>query len=68
LTNEQEQAFRYLTSKLISPTILKYPNYSRKIVLTTDANTLGVGAVLSQGEIGKDIPVEFASCSLKQSE
>jgi len=36
--------------------------------LTTDARNEGVGAVLSQGEIGKDFLVAFASRSLNKAE
>jgi hypothetical protein len=56
-TNEQEHAFRGLKNKLISPPILRYPDYNREFILTTDASNEGVGAVLSQGEIGKDLPI-----------
>jgi hypothetical protein len=52
-TDRQEQALRGLKSRLISPPILRYPDYSRKFSFTTDASSEGVGAVLSQGEIGK---------------
>ena len=67
-TDAQEQAFRGLQSRLISPPILRYPDYSRKFILTTDASGEGVGAVLSQGEIGKDFPIAFASRSLNKAE
>ena len=36
--------------------------------MTTDASGEGVGAVLSQGEIGKDFPIAFASRSLNKAE
>ena len=67
-TNDQAQAFRGLKNKLISPPILRYPDYSREFILTTDASNEGVGAVLSQGEIGKDLPIAFASRSLNKAE
>jgi hypothetical protein len=67
-TDKQEQAFQGLKSRLISPPILRYPDFSRKFVLTTDASGKGVGAVLSQGEIGKDLPIAFASRSLNKAE
>jgi hypothetical protein len=66
--NEQEHAFRSLKNKLISPPILRYPDYSREFILTTYASKEGVGAVLSQGEIGKDLPIAFASRSLNNAE
>jgi hypothetical protein len=38
---------------------LIYPEYSRKLILTTDASNEGVGAVLYKGEIGKDIDIDI---------
>jgi hypothetical protein len=67
-TEAQEHAFRSLQSRLVSPPILRYPDYTRKFILTTDASNEGVGAVLSQGEIGKDFPIAFASRSLNKAE
>ena len=67
-TNEHEHAFRSLKNRLISPPILRYPDYSREFILTTEASKEGVGAVLSQGEIGKDHPITFASRSLNKAE
>jgi hypothetical protein len=50
------------------PLILRYPDYTRKFILTTDANKEGVGAFLSRGEIGKNFPIAFASRSLNKAE
>ena len=36
--------------------------------MTTDASNQGLGAVLSQGPIGKDLPVGYASRSLNKAE
>ena len=36
--------------------------------MTTDASNHGVGAVLSQGPTGKDLPVAYASRSLNRAE
>jgi len=36
--------------------------------LTTDASNCGVGAVLSQGPIGKDLPIAYANRSLNSVE
>ena len=65
---DQEIAFRTLKQKLTSKPILKYPDFSEEFILTTDASNDGAGAILSQGEIGKDLPVAFASRSFNQSE
>jgi transposase InsO family protein len=67
-TEAQENAFQHLKSKLISRPILQYPDFSKEFILTTDASNSGLGAVLSQGTIGNDLPVAYASRSLSTSE
>ena len=47
---------------------MQYPDFSKEFVLTTDASNHGVGAVLSQGPTGKDLPVAYASCSFDRAE
>jgi len=64
----QEIAFRTLKQKLISQPILQYPDFSREFILTTDASNDGAGAVLSQGKIGKDLPIAYASRSFNKAE
>ena len=65
---EQENAFQSLKLKLMSQPILQYPDFSREFILTTDASNEGAGAILSQGEIGKDRPIAYASRSFNKSE
>lgn len=48
--------------------ILIYPDFSKEFVLTTDASDFAIGAVLSQGIIGKDRPVAYASRTLNKTE
>jgi hypothetical protein len=67
-TSDQENAFQRLTQKLISPPVLQYPDFTQEFVLTTDASHEGIGAILSQGEIGKDLPIAYASRRLNQAE
>jgi hypothetical protein len=64
----QEHAFQNLKSKLITQPILQYPDFSREFVLTTDASNDGLGAILSQGDVGKDLPIAYASRSLNNAE
>ena len=64
----QEIEFRTLKQKLMSQPILQYPNFSRDFILTTDASNDGAGAVLSQGEIGKYLPIAYASRSFNKAE
>jgi hypothetical protein len=57
----QEVVFQALKQKLMLQLILQYPDFSRQFVLTTDASNEGAGAVLSQGQIGKDLPIAYAN-------
>ena len=56
-SKECQEAFDQLKQKLIDPPILKYPNFEETFVVTTDASNFALGAVLSQGEIGQDLPI-----------
>ena len=53
---------------LTSPPILQYPDFTRQFILTTDASNECVGAVLSQGEPSKDLPIAFASRVMSKAE
>jgi len=59
-TAAQENAFQHLKSNLTRQSILQYPDFAKEFVLTIDASNQGLGAVLSQGPIGKDLPVWIA--------
>lgn len=67
-TEAQEHAFQYLKSRLMSQPILQYPDYSKEFILTTDASNDGLGAVLSQGTVGVDLPIAYASRKLNKAE
>ena len=64
----QEIAFQTLKQKLMSQPILQYPDFSKEFILTTDASNEGAGAVLSQGAVGKDLPIAYASRSFNKAE
>lgn len=66
--NEQHLAFDTLKRKLTTAPLLIYPDFTKPFVLTCDASNYAVGAVLSQGPIGKDQPIAFASRTLNKSE
>lgn len=68
LSELEKQCFHKLKNILSSDDILIYPDYNRPFILTTDASDFAIGAVLSQGEIGKDLPIHFASRSLSKTE
>lgn len=48
--------------------LLQYPDYEKPFILTTDASMVALGAVLSQGQIGSDKPIAFASRTLSDTE
>ncbi|XP_062526266.1 uncharacterized protein LOC134199436 [Bombyx mori] len=66
--NEQQLSFETLKSKLISAPILAYPDFSQPFLLTCDASNYAISAILSQGQIGKDRPIAFASRTLNKAE
>jgi transposase InsO family protein len=58
---EQELAFRTLKDILCSEPLLQYPDFNKEFIVTCDASSNGIGSVLSQGIIGKDLPIAYAS-------
>ena len=67
-TNKEQEAFEKFKEILSTQPILQYPDFNSEFVLTTDASNFAIGAVLSQGEIGKDLPIAYASRTLNESE
>ncbi len=51
------------TQLLTNEPILQYPDFKELFILTTNASTVVLGAVLSQGKIGSDLPCAYASRS-----
>lgn len=68
LSESEKMCFRKMRSILSSSDILIYPDFNKPFLLTTDASDHAIGAVLSQGEVGKDKPIHFASRTLSRSE
>lgn len=68
LNKEELKAFNNLKELLSSSEILIFPNFEKPFILTTDASDKAIGAVLSQGDIGKDKPITFISRTLNSSE
>lgn len=62
------EAFECCKKILTSSDVLQYPDFTKPFVLTTDASNFAIGAVLSQGPIGRDKPVAFASRTLTKTE
>lgn len=60
-TDRCENAFQYLKKSLVNPPILKYPDFNKQFIITTDASKIACGAVLSQNYDGVDMPIAYAS-------
>lgn len=67
-TDSQQSAFEKFKSILTSKPILQYPDFNKPFILTTDASNVAISGILSQGEIGKDLPVAYASRTLNKAE
>ena len=63
-TSECEKAFQDLKDCLCSSPVLRYPDYTKEFVLTTDASNVGLGAILSQN----DHPCYYISRTLNKPE
>jgi hypothetical protein len=57
-----------LKSKLSNTPALAFPDFRVPFILTTDASTVGLGAVLSQVQEGIDRPILFASRQFNKAE
>lgn len=62
------QCFNTCKEILCNDPILQYPDFSQAFVLTTDASDVALGSVLSQGKIGQDLPIAYASRTLSDTE
>ncbi|GBP00106.1 Retrovirus-related Pol polyprotein from transposon opus [Eumeta japonica] len=68
LNDESMKSFDKLKSMLTTAELLSFPDFEKPFNLTTDASNTALGAVLSQGEIGKDKPIAYISRSLNKTE
>ena len=67
-TKECAASFHALKERLVSAPVLCYPNFHNTFTLTTDASDVGLGAVLTQEEHGRERVVAYASRSLTKVE
>lgn len=65
---KQKEAFKTLKNILTTEPILQYPKFENPFILTTDASNEAIGAVLSQGDIGSDLPIAYFSKTLSPAE
>jgi len=66
--DKEQESFDILKSALCQEPILQYPDFTKPFLLTTDASGTAIGAILSQGQIGKDQPISYASRVLNDAE
>jgi hypothetical protein len=66
--DKMEKAFNTLKELLTTQPLLQYPDFTKPYFLTTDASKDAIAAVLSQGPIGKDLPISYASRILDNAE
>lgn len=67
-TKEFLETFQLCKKILSNDPILQYPDFNKPFILTTDASNIALGAVLSQGNIGSDLPIAYASRTLNSAE
>lgn len=69
-TDECKQSVKNLKTALIDSVLLAHPDFSKPFLLSVDASTSGLGAVLSQVQPNEDVarPIAFASKSLNHAQ
>lgn len=65
---EYLKCFEVCKNVLCNDPILQYPKFDEPFVLTCEASNISLGAVLSQGKIGSDLPIAYASRTLNETE
>lgn len=64
---QQEQSKETLLQSMMSRPILTCPDFFAPFIVQTDASSVGVGAVLSQIQNGKEHPISYASATLDET-
>lgn len=67
-TETQEKAFAELRDSLCKEPVLQHPDFTKPFIITTDASATAIGGVISQGAIGSDRPIAYASRTLNKAE
>lgn len=62
------KCFEYCKQLLCKEPILQYPDFNKQFLVTTDASNVAIGGILSQGTIGSDLPICYASRTLTKTE
>lgn len=63
-----EDAFNQLKKMLVTSPVLIYPNFNETFIVTTDASDYAIGAVISQGNIPYDKPIQYFSKTLAEAQ
>ncbi|GBN96944.1 Retrovirus-related Pol polyprotein from transposon 17.6 [Araneus ventricosus] len=67
-TESEQNTFNTLKNCLVSPPILSQADFTKPFVLRTDASNYALGAVLLQGAVMEEHPIEYASRLLNSAE
>lgn len=67
-TEEQETAFNQLKEALTTAPVLGMPREDGVFKVDTDASSVGLGAVLSQDQDGREVVIAYSSRSLSRAE
>jgi len=65
---ECKEPFDELKGKLSNTPVLPFPDFKVPFILTTDASTVGLGAVQSQVQEGIERPISFSNRQLNKAE
>lgn len=65
---ETNEAFNALKDLLASEPLPQYPDFTKPVVLTTDASNEALGMIISQGPIGRDLTITYANRTLINAE
>lgn len=67
-TPECQKSLEDIRQCLMSPPILRYPDFKKVFTITTDASNIACGATLSQEYNGTDLPVSYYSRAFTKGE
>jgi len=65
---EQQEAFLCLKRALVTPPVLKYPDFSKQFIVNTDASASSVAAILTQKHDQNEHPICYSSRTLNAAE
>ena len=68
LTDEMKDDFDKLKECLLTPSILRYPNYDLPFIVITDASKYAIGHIIAQQSDGKYVVIKYGGRTLKDPE